>query len=429
MLAAAPSAAEPRAAEARAQHLTASGPLAAFAQAMSRLGPFGPSPNIIAGVSGGPHSLALVLLLSEWAESRGGRILAGIVDHGLRPGSDAEAAVVAGWLASRGIASRILPLGLAPGAAAQARARAGRLAALLSLARREGAGWVALGQHRGDQAETLLLRALAGSGADGLAAMAGGRSAGDALLIRPLLGFPPAVLEAVVAERGIAPLRDPSNADPRFTRARLRAALADPAGRGPATQALAEAAAAFARRRDARLRAVAARLAGAALVSELGYARLDLAALGQDGVACAALAALVRAIGGGLHPPAPAAVARLLARGAGSLGGAVLAPGGLLLREEAAMAPACPARDGLIWDGRFRLSGSPPEGLALGALAAAAARLPRPAGLPAAVARTLPAFFTAADGALVAVSGLSYPSSEPMPGVRLRFAPRGGAAG
>jgi tRNA(Ile)-lysidine synthase len=429
MPAAAPSAADLRAAEVRVRHLTDSGPLAAFAQAMSRLGPFGPSPNIIAGVSGGPHSLALVLLLSAWAASRGGWILAGIVDHGLRPGSGAEAAVVSDWLASRGIASRILPLGLAPGSAAQARARAGRLGALLSLARREGAGWIALGQHRGDQAETLLLRALAGSGADGLAAMAGVRSAGDALLIRPLLGFPPAVLEAVVAESGLAPLRDLSNADPRFTRARLRAALADPEGQGPATEALSDAAAGFARRRDARRRAVAARLAGAALLSELGYARLDLAALGRDSVACAALAALVRVVGGGAHPPAPAAVARLLARGVGSLAGAVLAPGGLLLREEAAMAPACRARDGLVWDGRFRLSGEPGEGLAVGALGAGAARLPRPAGVPAAVARTLPAFFAVADGALVAVPSLSYPSSEPMPAVRLRFAPRGGAVG
>ncbi|MDO9499996.1 tRNA lysidine(34) synthetase TilS, partial [Falsiroseomonas sp.] len=216
---------------------------------MSPLGPFGVAPRIVVGVSGGPHSLALALLLADWLALRGGVLTAGIVDHGLRAESAAEAASVAGWLESRGIACRVLPLHLPPGAAVQARARQGRLAALLALAAEVGAGWVALGQHRADQAETLLLRALAGSGAAGLAGMAPSRSAGGALLIRPLLGASPARLEAVVAAAGLRPVRDPSNADPRFTRARLRATLADPEGEGPATTALAEASAVFARRR------------------------------------------------------------------------------------------------------------------------------------------------------------------------------------
>jgi tRNA(Ile)-lysidine synthase len=420
-------AAAPSAAEAPFPKLIPTGPAAAFAEAMARLGPFGPTPRLVAGVSGGPHSLALILLLSDWAAPRGGQVLAGIVDHGLRPEGGAEAACVAAWLAARGIPSRILPLGLAAGPAAQARAREGRLAALLRLARGEGAGWIALGQHRGDQAETLLMRALAGSGASGLAGMAGTRSAGDAVLIRPLLECSAALLEAVVAAAALAPMRDPSNVDPRFTRARLRVALDDAGGAGPATEALATAAQAFAARRAALRQAVASRLAGAAMLSEHGFAQVDLAALGRDAVAQAALAALVRGIGGGAHAPAPAAVAGLLARGAGSLGGAILTRGGLLLREEAALEPPRPACDGLLWDGRFRLSGPVPRGLLVGALGAA--RQARPSGLPASVARTLPAFFAAHDGALVAVPGLSYPCPEPIPGVRLRFAPRGGAVG
>ncbi|MGG5890315.1 tRNA lysidine(34) synthetase TilS [Falsiroseomonas sp. HC035] len=422
-------AAAPSAAEARFPDLTPGAPAAAFAEAMSRLGPFGPTPVLIAGVSGGPHSLALALLLAAWVAPCGGRLLAGIVDHGLRPESGAEAAQVAGWLSARGIDARIIALGLAQGSAAQARARAGRLEALLHLAREQGAGWVALGQHRGDQAETVLLRALAGSGASGLAGMAQDRSAGDALLIRPLLEASPAALEAVVALAGLTPLRDPSNGDARFTRVRLRGALDDRGGQGTATEALAVAAQAFARRRADLRRAVAARIAGAACISEAGFARLDLPALGRDPVACAALGALVRAIGGAEHTPAPSAVAGLLERAAGSLGGAILARDGLLLREEAGLAPACAARDGVTWDGRFRLSGQPAPGLLVGALGPAAASLPRPRWLPAAVARTLPAFFAAHDGALVAVPSLSYPWPESCPGVRLRFAPRGGAVG
>ncbi len=398
-----------------------------FDAAMASLGPFGPSPFLIAGVSGGPHSLALAMLLARWLRPRGGALLAGIVDHGLRPESAAEAARVAGWLAGQSIESRILPLGLAPGAAAQARARDGRLAALLGLAAEVGAGWVALGQHRADQAETLLLRALAGSGPVGLAGMAAARTAGAALLIRPLLGVAPARLEAVVAAAGLAPLRDPSNADARFTRARLRAALADPAGQGAGVAALEAAAGAFARRRQARDAALAARLAAAASVSEFGFARIDMAALGQDALGAAALAGLVRMVAGAAYAPSITVAAALLARGAGTLGGARLMRGGLLLREAAAMAPAIPARDGALWDGRFRLRGSAPPGLLLGALGAAAAGLARPAGLPAAVARTLPALWR--DTVLVAVPALAYPSSDIRLGIRLRFAPLAGAAG
>ena len=88
------------------------------------------------------------MLLSDWTQRRGGRLVAGIVDHGLRAESGTEAAQVAGWLAALGIEARILPLGMTPGAGAQARAREARLDALAGLAAGIGAPWVALGQHR-----------------------------------------------------------------------------------------------------------------------------------------------------------------------------------------------------------------------------------------------------------------------------------------
>src|SRR5690349_7318360 len=237
---------------------------AEFAALMALLGPFGPAPRIAAGVSGGPHSLALALLAQAWVRAQGGSVLALVVDHGLRPDSAAEAEGVAAMLAARGIAARVLPLGLPPGPGLQERARAGRQAALLAACRDEGTPWLLLGHHWADQAETLLFRALRGSGAGGLAAMAPLRAAPDALLLRPLLGLPPARLEAVVAAAGLAPVRDPSNADARFARTALRQALADPEGTGEATAALAMAAAAFARRRDRMDAAVASRLALAA---------------------------------------------------------------------------------------------------------------------------------------------------------------------
>lgn len=392
---------------------------------MAPLGPFGPAPNLVAAVSGGPHSLALGWLAARWAAARGGRLIAAVCDHGLRPDSAAEAAQVMATLAGRGIAARLLRLGLPPGPALQEQARAARLDALLQLCAEAGAPWLLLGHHRADQAETLLLRALAGSGPAGMAAMAPARAATAALLLRPLLGLAPARLEATLAAAGLVPVRDPSNADPRFTRVRLRAALDDPGGEGPGIMALAAAAARFAGRRAVATAELAARLAAAARLHEAGFARLDRTALGADVVAIAALGALLRVVGGGRFPPPEAGVARLLAAGQGTLGGAMLRRDGLLLREAASLAPSIPARPGALWDRRFRLVGAGGEGMEIGSAGEAARRLPRPAGIPAAVVPTLPALWR--DGMLAVVPALAYPSVEAARRHALVFAPGAGA--
>lgn len=290
---------------------------------MAPLGPFGPV--IAVGCSGGADSLALAWLAQRWAP---GRVLALVCDHGLRDGSVAEAAGVAAQLARHGIAAQVLPLGVAPGTAMQARARAARRAALLRACREAGALHLLLGHHAGDQTETILMRALAGSGALGLAGMAALTPAAEALVLRPLLAIPKARLRATCAEAGLVPVEDPSNADPRFLRARLRRA---PAGLDAAP---------FARRRARLEAALAARIGAAVAVEGPGAARLDLAALGRDAVARLALGRLVQVVGGRAHPPAPGAVATLLARGHGSLGGAVLRRDGRLRREDGHVGPA-----------------------------------------------------------------------------------------
>ncbi len=400
-----------------------------FAALMAPLGPFGPASRILAGVSGGPHSLALALLADAWARRRGGALLACIVDHGLRPESAAEAVGVAALLAGRGIAARILPLGLPPGPGLQARARAGRHAALLEACRAAGAPWLLLGHHRADQAETLLFRALRGSGAAGLAAMPPARAEAAALVLRPLLGLPPARLEAVVAAAGLLPVRDPSNADRRFARIALRAALGDPAGEGLASAALAGAARAFAARRGRAEAALAARLARAARLFPTGHATIDPAALGTDRAAEAALAALIRTVAGAEFPPPPEAVAALLRRGEGTLAGTWLrqrGPGWILLREPGAVAPPVPAEAGMRWDGRFRLreGGRPGHSLgALGARDAAALRAWAP-HWPAALLATLPAIRE--HGMLAAVPLLGYPDLQSCAAFALDFAPAGG---
>ncbi len=399
-----------------------------FDALMAPLGPFGPAPRLAAGVSGGPHSLALALLAADWARQRGGDLLALVVDHGLRSGSGAEAEGVLAALARRGVEGRVLRLGLPPGPGVQERAREGRLAAMLDACAATGRPWLLLGHHRADQAETVLFRALRGSGPGGLAAMAPARAEAAALVLRPLLGAAPARLEAVVTAAGLRPVRDPTNADPRFARTGLRRSLADPAGTGPAVVALAEAAAAFGRRRAAAEAAVASRLAASARLHPGGHAEVDPSALGDDGVADAALAALLRAVGGAKRPP-PAAAARCLRRrGGGTLAGAWLRRGGAgwrVLREPAAVGPAVPARPGALWDGRFRLAGPGAPDCVIGALRTAPAELGRVArGLPATILATFPAVWR--DGALVAVPALLYPTRETCARFALVFAPVGG---
>ena len=382
-----------------------------FAGAMARLGPFGPDPLLAVGVSGGPHSLALTLLAEDWLRPRGGRLLALIADHGLRAESAAEAEGVAALLAARGIATRILPLGLAPGTALHDRARAARLAALLGAAEAAGAPWLLLGHHRGDQAETLAFRALRGSGPDGLAGMAAARAAPEALLLRPLLGMAPAALEAVCAEAGLLPVRDASNANPRFLRGRLRQVL-DPDG--PGAEALAEAAAAWGLRRDRARAAIATRLAEAAAFRPEGWARLDRAALGRDGIAISALTAALRMVSGGTYPAPSAGIAALLARGHGALGGAILTPSGVLAREPAALSPPVAASLGTVWDGRWRVTHPLPEGARIGPAGAGPAAKGWPEGLPAVVRAGLPCIFQGGESSSAVAHTI--------------FQPQGGAA-
>jgi tRNA(Ile)-lysidine synthase len=199
--------------------------LAALWPEATREGPLG------LAVSGGPDSLALLLLAHAVLP---GQIAVASVDHGLRPEAAGEVALVERVARERGIPFTPLKVTLAPGNT-QARAREARYTALAGWAQREHLGAVATAHHTDDQAETLLMRLNRGSGLAGLAGVrAATRIAGtEVTLLRPLLGWRKAELAAVVAAAGITPAEDPSNADPSFDRARLRAALAEAAWLDP----------------------------------------------------------------------------------------------------------------------------------------------------------------------------------------------------
>lgn len=377
---------------------------AEFAALLAPLGPF--SDLIAVGCSGGPDSLALTRLADAWARERGASVLALIVEHGLRAESAAEAASLAAALAEQGIAARILPLGLPSGAGLQERARKARRAALLTACGAAGAPHLLLGHHAEDQAETVLFRALRGSGAAGLAGMLPLTVAAEALILRPLLTLPKARLAASLEGWPIRPVQDPSNADLRFARARLRAA-GDTAGVLAATGA-------FRRRRARQAAEVAARLAAAVRLLPEGCAEIRPELLGRDAVACRLMAALIRAVGGREHAPAQAAVAALLARGTGTLGGARWT-GRWLVQEPG---------EGAAFRFRCRV----PEGLVAGPLGVEAqAFRSRARHLPAVALAGLPAFRGAGDGKLAQLPHLAYRDRELPVRLSAIFAPSGGA--
>jgi tRNA(Ile)-lysidine synthase len=218
-----------------------------FAGDLAALGRVETGPLGVA-VSGGPDSLAL-LLLSEAAAP--GRVRAATVDHGLRPESKNEAAFVAGLCAKRGIPHSVLAVEVVrSGRGLQAAAREARYAALGGWMRRQGIGALLTAHHADDQAETLLMRLNRGAGLGGLAGIRaatpfppGGEGA---RLYRPLLGWRREDLASIVRESGLAAVEDPSNADEAYDRVRMRRRLAeapwlDPAALGRSAAALAEA--------------------------------------------------------------------------------------------------------------------------------------------------------------------------------------------
>ena len=403
-----------------------------FADLMAPLGPFGPAPPIAAAVSGGADSMALAVLANTWARARAGSVLALIVDHRLRPDSEREASEAAARLTARGIAARVLALtGLTHGAGLAERARAARYATLIEACRADGILHLLLGHHAADQAETVIMRALAGSGTAGLAAMAPVVETTFVRLLRPLLSVPPIRLRETLDLLGISWAEDPSNTDARALRPRLRALRADRDGMGAGTTALVRAAVAAGRERSRQDAAAGLALAAAVTLRSEGFALLYPAALPAD-----ALAALIQTIAGAEFPPHPAAVTALAAAprpatlaGVRLLAAGRLGPGLLVVREKAAMQAEVAAVPGTIWDRRFRLvrHATPPPGTTLGALGTDATRLRRWSNLPAAVLWTIPAL--RCRGTLVAVPHLGYPTPEACAAVPTLFSPPRPAAG
>lgn len=193
-----------------------------FKQALDRLNADGK--RIGLAVSGGPDSMAMLLLAHAAIP---GRFEVATVNHGLRPEAADECALVAAACAERGVDCAELPVSVGSGNV-QAMAREARYAALCGWADVTGLRFIATAHHIDDQAETLLMRLNRGSGVAGLSGVQEVHwpLGFDAGVIRPLLGFRRGELHAIVDAAGLVVAQDPSNADERFDRVRMRNALA-----------------------------------------------------------------------------------------------------------------------------------------------------------------------------------------------------------
>jgi tRNA(Ile)-lysidine synthase len=208
------------------------------------------APAILLAVSGGPDSVALMWLAARWrrALAQGPRLVAVTVDHGLRPEAAREARDVKRLARSLDLPHHTLRwTGPKPGTGVPAAARAARYRLLAQAARKHGATHILTAHTRDDQAETLLMRMLRGSGVAGLSAMARETERDGVLLTRPLLDVSKAQLIATLKKARIGFADDPTNRDRSFTRPRLRALMPMLAAEGGDTRNLARLAARIAR--------------------------------------------------------------------------------------------------------------------------------------------------------------------------------------
>lgn len=188
--------------------------------------------RVAVAFSGGADSAMLAVHAAAVAKPLGIGVVLFHVHHGLQADAD-------GWaLQARALADTLhLPLiearvqvEQAAGKGIEAAARDARYAALARLAYEQGVGHVLLAHHRNDQAETVLLRLLRGTGLAGMAAMAPSSQRDGVVYLRPWLEQDRATIllaaDAVEAACGWRAVQDPTNADPRYTRAALRELLA-----------------------------------------------------------------------------------------------------------------------------------------------------------------------------------------------------------
>ena len=196
--------------------------LAVAAESMRRLVQKGAT--VLLAVSGGSDSMGMMELAAHVYRSGDVALRVGFVDHGLREGIDREWKIVEERSAKLGIeAHRVNVSSAVPdGDSVQQWARDVRYGLLEELAVELRAAFIATAHTRDDQAETVMLRLLRGTGLDGLSGIPKSRTHGQVEIVRPMLGVGRDDIRVFLDNRGVGWVEDPSNANTRFLRVRVR---------------------------------------------------------------------------------------------------------------------------------------------------------------------------------------------------------------
>ena len=172
-------------------------------------------------LSGGLDSTVLLHLLAQLRQTHSLPPITAIhVHHGLQAAADAWPAHCQALCDGLGVPLQVIRVQVQAGASVERAARDARYQAFAALTGVQDV--LLVGQHRDDQAETLLFRLLRGAGVSGLAAMPRQRRMGDGYLCRPLLDVPRARLESYAREQNLGWIEDPSNTQTDFSRNFLR---------------------------------------------------------------------------------------------------------------------------------------------------------------------------------------------------------------
>ncbi len=355
-----------------------------FAAIMRPFIPFEKNATIAAAVSGGADSMALCLLLNDWAQTNGSTVIAVTIDHGLRPESANEAAQVGAWMRERNIAHHIVPWRhtVKPDANIQEQARKARYGLLNDFCKTNHILHLCAGHHQNDSAENFLIRLSRGSGVYGLSATDPVSYLQNARLLRPLLNIPKSRLTATLQSAHQNWIEDPSNDNDDYTRIQFRKHQEIFSYLGLTPERLHSTAQNMRRARIALESQTAIAAAKSMRIDPMGFAVINAAMFCgfDDEIGMRLLAGILACIGGRDYPPRLHSLQHLYdaiqdtfkTNGASwpkTLSGCIvdieLKSGEktiLVCREYAAAQNILPiAREsGMIWDGRFLIEWTSP---------------------------------------------------------------------